>query len=108
MCGAVVFVLALTTALGYSVFSFHPFGPDSAWLDLWDFILSNNLLPLGGLVIAMFCCSKAGWGWDKLMAEANEGQGMKVRPWMRWIFGLFVPVAVLVIWLMGLLNFNWG
>ena len=32
-CGIVIFLLALTTALGYSVFHFQPFADGSAWLD---------------------------------------------------------------------------
>ena len=108
ICGAGVFLLALTTALGYSVFKFHPFGPDSAWLDLWDFIVSNNLLPLGALVFSLFCCSKKfGLGWDNLMAEANEGEGLKVRSWMRPVFAYFVPVCIIAIYIIGLATFNW-
>ena len=109
VCGIVVFVLALTTALGYSVLSFHPFGEGTAWLDFWDFIVSNNLLPLGALVIALFCCSsRFGWGWQRFKEEANQGQGMKVRDWMRPVFGIFVPAAVLVLWIIGLVSFSWG
>ena len=49
VCAAGIFVLALTTALGYSVIKFQPFAEGTAWLDLWDFIVSNNILPLGSL-----------------------------------------------------------
>ena len=109
VCGVVLFAVALTTALGYSVLNFHPFGEGSAWLDFWDFIVSNNLLPLGALIMALFCCSKRfGWGWDIFVREANEGKGMKVRPWMKPVFCVFVPVAVIVIYIIGLVTFNWG
>ncbi|MBQ3256286.1 MAG: sodium-dependent transporter, partial [Oscillospiraceae bacterium] len=47
ICGVGLFLTSTTTALGYSVFTFQPFAPGSAWLDYWDFIVSNNLLPLG-------------------------------------------------------------
>ncbi|MBO6041281.1 MAG: sodium-dependent transporter, partial [Oscillospiraceae bacterium] len=77
LCGIGIFLLSLTTALGYSKLNFHPFAEDTAWLDFWDFIVSTNLLPLGALIFALFCCSKAGWGWDKFVAEANAGKGMK-------------------------------
>ena len=66
VCGVGIFLLALTTALGYSVLHFQPFAPGSAWLDFWDFIVSNNVLPLGSLVLALFCCNRFGWGWDNL------------------------------------------
>ena len=94
ICGVVVFVLGLTTALGYSVFSFHPFAEDSAWLDFWDFIVSTNALPLGSLAITLFCCHKIGWGWDDFLAEANAGEGMKIKAWMRPVFRYVVPVVI--------------
>ena len=64
------------------------------------------LLPLGALIIAVFCCSKR-WGWDNFMAEANAGKGMKVKPWMKPIFCYVVPVAVIVIYVVGLVGFQW-
>ena len=91
--------LALTTALGYSVLHFQPFAPGTAWLDFWDFVVSNNVLPLGSLVLALFCCNRFGWGWDNFVAEANTGKGLKVRPWMKPIFRYFVPAAILFIYL---------
>ena len=48
VCGVGIFLLALTTALGYSVLHFQPFAPGSAWLDFWDFIL-NALKKLAGI-----------------------------------------------------------
>ena len=108
ICGIVLAITSTTTALGYSVFSFQPFAPGSAWLDFWDFLVSTNLLPLGSLVFAIFCCSKRyGWGWDKLMEEANTGKGMKVQQWMKPIFCYVVPVAIIVIYVMGLISFDW-
>lgn len=108
VCGTVVFVLSLTTALGYSVWQFHPFTESSAWLDFWDFIVSTNLLPIGAIVIALFCTSKHfGWGWDNFVAEANKGTGLKVKNWMKPIFSIVVPVCVLVIYVIGLITFQW-
>ncbi len=109
ICGTVIFLLALTTALGYSKFSgFVPFAEGTAWLDLWDFLVSNNLLPLGSLVVALFCCNKRyGWGWDAFKAEANEGKGLKVKDWMKPVFMYVVPVAVIVIYIYGMITFSW-
>ena len=104
VCGIGLFFASLTTALGFSVWNVHPLGGDSTWLDFWDFIVSNNLLPLGALLISLFCCSKWGWGWDNFLAEVNAGSGMKVKNWMRPVFGIFVPIAVLVVWIVGLVG----
>ncbi|MBR1659829.1 MAG: sodium-dependent transporter [Oscillospiraceae bacterium] len=107
ICGVGIFLLSLTTALGYSVFHFQPFAEGSAWLDFWDFIVSTNLLPIGSLVFALFCCWKAGWGWDAFVAEANTGKGMKVRQWMKPVFKYFVPICVLALYIYGLFTFQW-
>ena len=56
VCGAGIFALGLTTALGFSVLRFQPFAAGTTWLDFWDFVVSTNILPLGSLVQALFCC----------------------------------------------------
>ena len=107
-CGIGIFLLSLTTALGYSVLHFQPFAEGSAWLDFWDFIVSTNLLPLGALIFSIFCCYNIGWGWDKFIEEANAGKGLKVQEWMKPIFKYFVPVCVLALYIYGMVTFNWG
>ena len=107
VCGAVVFLLGLTTALGYSVFHFRPFAEGTAWLDFWDFIVSNNILPLGSLILALFCCNSFGWGWENFIAEANAGKGLRVRKWMKPLFRYFVPVTILFIYIYDLITFKW-
>ena len=107
ICGIVIFVLALTTALGFSVLNFQPFAESTTWLDFWDFIVSNNILPLGSLVLALFCCNKFGWGWDNFISEANSGKGLKVKHWMKPIFQYVVPIAIGFIYIYGMVNFKW-
>lgn len=108
ICAIGMFLISLTTALGYSVLHFQPFAEGSAWLDFWDFIVSTNLLPIGALIFALFCCSdRFGWGWDNFIAEANAGKGMKVKGWMKPIFKYVVPIAVAVIYIIGLTSFQW-
>lgn len=108
ICGIAVFITSTTTALGYSVWKFQPFAEGSAWLDFWDFLVSTNLLPLGSLAFAIFCCNKRyGWGWDKLVAEANTGKGLKVQQWMKPIFCYVVPCAIILLYITGLINFPW-
>ena len=108
VCGIGIALTSTTTALGYSLIKFQPFAEGSAWLDLWDFLVSNNLLPLGSLIFVIFCCNKRyGWGWENFLAEANTGMGWKVKNWMKPIFCYLVPVAIIVIYVMGLINFSW-
>ena len=107
-CGIAIAITSMTTALGYSLWPFQPFAEGTAWLDLWDFLVSYNLLPLGSLVFVIFCCNKRyGWGWENFLAEANAGKGLKVKNWMKPIFCYVVPVAVIIIYIMGLISFPW-
>lgn len=108
ICGVVIFLMSLTTALGYSVWSgFVPFAEGSAWFDVWDFLVSYNLLPLGSLCFVLFCCNKWGWGWDNFVAEANAGRGPKVRNWMKPFCQFVLPVLIIFIYLYGMITFNW-
>lgn len=108
VCSIAIFCIALTTALGYSVLHFQPFAEGTAWLDLWDFVVSTNLLPLGSLCFALFCTNrKFGWGWDNFLEEANTGEGMKIRQWMKPIFTYVVPLLIIIVYIYGLATFNW-
>ncbi len=107
VCGIGIFLLALTTALGYNVLSgFQPFAEGSAFLDLWDFIVSTNLLPIGSLILMTFCTCRIGWDWEQFKIEANYGKGFKIHDWMEPIFNA-VPVIILVLYVYGLVTFNW-
>ena len=106
-CGIGTFLVALTTALGYSLIRFQPFTKGTAWLDLWDFIVSNNAMPLGSLILALFCCTRRGWGWNNFLQEANAGKGLKIKAWMKPLFCYFVPVGILFIYIYGMFTFPW-
>jgi len=109
ICGIGLFITSITTALGFSVWSgFVPFAAGSSWLDFWDFIVSYNMLPLGSLIIACFCCNKIGWGWENFMLEANTGDGPKVQNWMKPLFQYLIPVAVIFLYIYGLVTFAWN
>ena len=107
VCGVGSFLIALTTALGYSVVHFQPFSKGTAWLDFWDFIVSTNVMPLGSLALALFCCNRFGWGWDNFIKEANAGKGWKVQAWMKPVFRYFVPAVILFIYVYGMVTFKW-
>ena len=68
---------------------------------LEDFMVSNNFLVLGGLVFALFCTRRAGWGWKNFLAEANEGEGLAypkaLYAWTRY----GVPLLIIVIFVAG-------
>lgn len=100
--GIVIILLSLPCVLGFNLWSgFMPFGEGSNVLDLEDFIISNNLLPLGSLVYLAFCTSRYGWGFENFMKEANEGKGVKFPRWARNYVTFVLPVIVLVIFIQG-------
>ena len=101
--GALLMLLSLPCVFGYNIWSdFHPIlGKDV--LDSEDFLVSNLLLPIGSLVYLLFCVSKWGWGFDKYVAEANKGKGLKFAKWLKPYFQFILPALIVVIFLQGLL-----
>ena len=95
-------ILSLPCALGFNVWSvITPFGEGTTIQDLEDFIVSNNILPLGSLVYLLFCVTKYGWGWDNFMKEANEGEGIKFPKWPRFYITYILPLIILFIFVQG-------
>ena len=71
-----IFVLSLPCVLGMTDWA-HITIAGKSIMDFEDFIISNNLLPLGSLIYVLFCTTRYGWGWDKFIKEANTGSGAK-------------------------------
>jgi len=92
-------------ALGFNVWEgVQPMGEGTVFLDLYDFILSNNILPLGSLIYVLFCMVKKGWGWDNFIAEVNTGNGLRFPTNIRWYFTYILPAAIILIFVMGYIN----
>ena len=99
-----ILILSMPCVLGFNVLSgIQPFGEGSVIMDLEDFIVSNNILPLGSLVYLLFCVTKWGWGFDKYLAEANRGTGMKFSPKLKLYFQWILPILILIILIQGLI-----
>lgn len=99
-----VIILSLPAVLGFNVLSgIQPLGAGSTIMDLEDFIVSNNVLPLGSLVFIVFCTNKRGWGWDNFLKEANTGHGLKFtkETWMRLYMQIVIPAIVAFIFIKG-------
>ena len=98
----VIILLSMPCVLGFNVWSgFTPFGPGSNVLSLEDFIVSNNLLPLGSLVYLAFCTSRYGWGWNNFIKEADTGKGTAFPKWIRFYATWILPLIVLYIFAAG-------
>ena len=102
----VMFIASLPCVLGFGPWSgFQPFGEGTVVLDLEDFIVSFNLLPIGSLIFVLFCTSKYGWGWENFIKEANTGIGPKFPEGLRGYMTYFLPVIIAVILVMGYIQF---
>ena len=103
----VMFALSIPCVLGFNVLSnFHPLGGSSNILDLEDFLVSNVILPLGSLIFVIYCTWSRGWGWDKFVAEANQGKGLKVARWMRIYMKYILPLIIIAVFALGMI-FYW-
>ncbi len=95
-------VLSLPCILGWNVLSnIQPLGEGTNIMDLEDFLVSYNILPLGSMVYLMFCTSKYGWGWQNFIAEANTGNGMKFPQKVKGYMTFILPIIVVVVYLKG-------
>ncbi len=102
---ALVIVLSLPCIFGFNIWSgFQPLGSGSNILDLEDFIVSNNLLPLGSLIYCLFCASKMGWGFDNYLLECNKGKGPKFPKAMRIYVTYVIPLIILYIFVQGYIS----
>ena len=96
-------LLSIPCPLGYNLLSFiQPLGKGSTILDLEDFLVSNNLLPIGSFLYVIFCCTHYGWGADNFLKEVNTGSGRtfftsKAVPYMKYV----LPTIILFILIGG-------
>ena len=107
VCCVFILIASMPCILGYSSWYFSVVLPNATSggqiLDVEDFIVSNLLLPLGSLVYLLFCVSKWGWGFDKYLAEANTGTGLKMSRAFKPYFQFILPVIILIILIQGLI-----
>lgn len=95
-----LFTFSIPTALGFNLWSsIEPLGAGTNIMDLLDFIVSNNILPLGALVTLFFCTRKFGWGWDNFLKETNTGDGIKFanNKVVRFYVSYIIPLIMLFI-----------
>ncbi len=99
-----VLIASLPCVLGFNVWSDVRLIGGRDVLDTEDFLVSNLLAPIGSLIYLLFCVSKWGWGYDKYMAEANTGAGLRLPEGkcMKFYLRFILPVLILIILIQGL------
>ncbi len=103
-----VFLLSIPAALGFNLLKDVSLG-NKTIMDIEDFIISNNILPLGSMVYVLFCTVKHGWGWDSFIKEANTGvKGPRFPKGIRLYVKYVIPLVILFVWIMGIIGFVSG
>ena len=102
---AIVVALSIPCILGFNLWkNFQPLGAGTGVLDLEDFIVSSTLLPLGSLLILIFCCHKKGWGWKNFINEADTGNGIKFPKALKFYFKWILPLIIIFIFVKGYID----
>ena len=101
-----IIVLSLPAALGMNVWSNVHFGPIASIDGLEDFLVSQNLLPIGSLIFLLFCTWKKGWGWDNFVAEADQGEGIKFPKFkvVQFYLKYIAPLIIAVVFIAGYID----
>ncbi len=100
-----ILIGVLPCILGFNEWaSFEPLGKGTNILDLEDFIISKNLLPLGSLFMLFFCTSRYGWGFTNFLNEANCGEGRKFPQYLRFYLTYILPCVIIFVFIQGYLQ----
>ncbi|MGI6033144.1 MAG: sodium-dependent transporter [Coriobacteriales bacterium] len=99
--GIALALLSIPCVLGFNIWSGVGIPGIGDIQSIEDFIVSNNILPLGGIIFAIFCCTKWGWGWDRFLEEADAGKGVKFPAKARLWCTYGIPILGGIIFVMG-------
>ena len=99
--GALIALLSIPCVLGFNVLSGVAIPGIGDIQLIEDFLVSNNILPLGGLFLVMFVTSKRGWGWKNFLAEADTGEGLRFPAWSYRYMKYVLPVGIVIIFVLG-------
>lgn len=99
--GVALALLSLPCVLGFNVWAGAEVPGIGNILDIEDFLISNTVLPIGSLVLLLFCTTKRGWGWDAFIREADTGKGVGFPRWTRPYIRYVLPGLITVVFVAG-------
>ena len=99
--GVALALLSLPCVLGFNVWAGFEVPGIGNIQAVEDFLMSNNVLPLGGLVFLLFCTTRKGWCWNAFVAEADAGKGLRFPRWARGYVRFVLPALILVVFVAG-------
>ncbi len=98
----ILLVTSIPCALSFSLLKKVSLIKGMGILDSEDFLVSNLILPIGALIILIFCVTKWGWGFNNYLEEANTGKGVKIPKWTKYYFRFVLPILIIIIIIQGL------
>ncbi len=95
--GGLAWVVGLGSAFSTNIWADVHIVGDMTFFDTMDYVSNNIILPIGGVLIAVF----AGWILDKKIAEEQMSLDMAFYPAWRILTRYVAPLAVSVVFVMA-------
>src|SRR5574344_909565 len=98
----VVMILAIFPVLGFNVLdNVHLIGSNTSITDFSDFLISNNILPIGSIVFVLFVTSNKGMTWKRYFQEANKGVGFVLSPKLFFYYRYVLATVIAILLIVG-------
>lgn len=98
----VVLILAIFPVLGFNVLdNVHLIGSNTSITDFCDFLISNNILPIGSIVFVLFVTSNKGMTWKRYVEEANKGVGFLLSPKLFFYYRYVLTTVIAILLIVG-------
>ena len=99
----VITSMCLLPLFGFNLLSdVHIISSDSSFLEFFDFLVSNNIMPLGSVVFVLFVCSKTGMTFKRYIDECNVGKGFNMSYKLFFYYKYVLTATVLVVYVVGI------
>ena len=97
----ITLIASLPCVLGFNAIpDWYPVGSGTSFLEIEDFLVSDNLVAGGFFYVYFILSKKRGWGFDNYLKETNTGEGVKMAYCAKYVFMFIIPafLSVHLIW----------